>query len=112
MAAPATFNMINKVAGGIADTPTAGVLCEALGAGIPLVMAPMAKHALWGHPQFLLNLSALATAGVQLLDPTTGADRPTPIHSGTGALVAARFDPSWLVDAVRSVTRTQLSLES
>ena len=107
--APATFNMINKVAGGIADTTVAGLLCEVLGAGTPMVMVPMAKHALWGHPRFVENLSALTNTGVLLLDPISGTSRPTAIDSGSGDQVAAQFDVSWLVDAVRAVTRARLS---
>src|SRR5688500_936304 len=34
---PATFNTINKAAAGINDTYALGVLCEALGTGIPTV---------------------------------------------------------------------------
>src|SRR5690348_8403982 len=42
--APATFNTMNKWALGIADTLAAGTLCEYLGRGIPIVVAPCLKQ--------------------------------------------------------------------
>jgi hypothetical protein len=38
--APATFNTINKWAAGIADTLALGLLCEATGKGLPVVVLP------------------------------------------------------------------------
>ena len=38
--APATFNTLNKWAAGIADTLALGLLCEATGKGLPVVVLP------------------------------------------------------------------------
>nr|WP_255648607.1 flavoprotein [Frankia sp. ArI3] len=38
--APATFNTVNKIVAGISDTLALGLLNEALGAGLPIIMAP------------------------------------------------------------------------
>ena len=41
--APATFNTINKWAAGIADTLALGLLCEATGKGLPVVVLPVSE---------------------------------------------------------------------
>ncbi|GHJ48344.1 hypothetical protein Cs7R123_56860 [Catellatospora sp. TT07R-123] len=74
--APATFNTINQWAAGINDTAALGVLNEALGAGVPIVVAPHTKDELAAHPAFRRNVEVLSTAGVRFtalgaLDPVT-----------------------------------------
>lgn len=44
--APATYNTINKFAQGIADTYALGLLSEALGLGIPVVILPFINSVL------------------------------------------------------------------
>jgi hypothetical protein len=48
--APATFNTINKWAAGIADTLALGLLCEATGKGLPVVVLPYLNAAHGEHP--------------------------------------------------------------
>jgi len=38
--APATFNTVNKLAAGIADTLALGLLCEYLALAVPIVLPP------------------------------------------------------------------------
>lgn len=66
VAAPLTFNTINKWAAGINDNPALGVLNEALGGGIPIVASPVTNSALAAHPAFARSLDILAAAGVRL----------------------------------------------
>jgi phosphopantothenoylcysteine decarboxylase len=63
---PATFNTINKWALGIADTLALGILCEALGSGLPIVAVPCLKDSLANHPAFKSSLSFLHEAGVTI----------------------------------------------
>jgi Flavoprotein len=101
VACPLTFNTANKAAVGIMDTSAAGVLCDALGAGVPIVAAPMVNNRLWGHPAWASTLRTLTAAGVRFVDPRTGrVGDPSPVRSGTGPEVVAAFDPAWIVDAV------------
>lgn len=72
--APATFNTINKWALGINDTPSLGVLNEALGSGVPIVVSPYVKESLAAHPAFSKSLEALSACGVELT--ATEALRP------------------------------------
>jgi phosphopantothenoylcysteine decarboxylase len=93
---PATFNTINKAVLGVADTYALGVLCEALGNGVPVVMAPMVNDKLWGHPAWTGSLDMLRRAGVVLVDVVGGGAVPAPVRSGTGDRVVANFDPRWM----------------
>ena len=68
---PATFNTINKWAAGISDTFALGILNEALGLGLPIVVAPYAKPPLASHPAFDHSVRFLRAAGVVLLDTET-----------------------------------------
>ncbi|MBN1173023.1 MAG: flavoprotein [Micromonosporaceae bacterium] len=97
---PATFNTVNKAACGIADTYAMGVLCEAIGAGVPVAMFPMINNRLWGHLALASNLETLQEAGVRLFDPATGRHGARPGDSGSGDEVVARFDPAWILAAL------------
>jgi phosphopantothenoylcysteine synthetase/decarboxylase len=74
IAAPATFNTLNKWAAGISDTFALGILNEAIGLGVPVVASPYAKASLAAHPAFERSLQVLAGAGVRLTE--TEALRP------------------------------------
>ena len=69
VAAPVTFNSINKWAAGFSDTLALGVLNEMLGAGIPIIAAPTVKPVLRRHPAYADSVGRLADAGVTMLDP-------------------------------------------
>lgn len=95
---PGTFNTLNKLRAGISDTPALGVLNDALGAGVPLLVVPMVNVRLAGHPAWHATLQDLRGQGVAFLDPNTGKPGPLlPLESGTGADVASRFDPGHLL---------------
>ena len=64
---PATFNTINKWAAGISDTFALGILNEAIGLKLPIVVAPYAKPTLAAHPAFKRNLLTLTEWGVGVL---------------------------------------------
>ena len=48
--APATYNTINKWANGISDNYALGILAEAVGLRIPVVVLPFVNSALASHP--------------------------------------------------------------
>jgi hypothetical protein len=100
---PLTFNTANKAAAGIMDSPAAGVLCDAIGAAVPIVAVPMVNNRLWGHPIWPTTLRVLTGAGVRLVDPRTGGE-PGPVPSGRGPEVVVAFDPHWAADAVAPAT--------
>jgi flavoprotein len=98
---PLTFNTGNKLALGIADTQPLSLLAEALGARKRTVVVPFVNESLWQHPEWESRLKTLVNVGVRLVDPATGEPSVEPLASGTGDDVARRFDPSWVVDALR-----------
>ncbi|TYB61393.1 flavoprotein [Nonomuraea sp. PA05] len=82
--APATYNTINKFAQGTADTYALGVLSEAPGLGIPVVVLPFVNSALASRAPFLRSVESLRSEGVRVLlgpgmfephPPSTGGDR-------------------------------------
>ncbi|MEV6983907.1 flavoprotein [Sphaerisporangium sp. NPDC051017] len=80
---PATFNTINKWAGGISDTLALGLLNEAIGLGLPLVVVPWPNVALARHPAFAVSVERLTSCGVSvLLDPER---LPQPASGAPGA---------------------------
>lgn len=94
LVAPATFNTVNKLAGGIADTYPLGVLAEAIGTGTRMIMVPFVNEKLAGHPIWPESVRRLRSAtGVSIMDPRTGRlDELTPIVPGSGEAVADRFE--------------------
>jgi phosphopantothenoylcysteine synthetase/decarboxylase len=76
IAAPMTFNTINKWAAGINDNVALGVLNEALGARAPIVAAPVTGPVLAAHPAFARSVQILTDAGVDFTatDAIAGPD--------------------------------------
>jgi phosphopantothenoylcysteine decarboxylase len=77
---PATFNTINKWAAGISDTFALGILNEAIGLKLPIVIVPYAKPSLAAHPAFDASVKKLMSWGVHMLPNTVirAAGKPTP----------------------------------
>lgn len=69
LAAPITFNTLNKVAAGISDTLAASLLNELVGAKVPTVFAPCVKLALRNHPAYQVSHGRLSACGTKLLEP-------------------------------------------
>ncbi|MFD1571099.1 bifunctional phosphopantothenoylcysteine decarboxylase/phosphopantothenate--cysteine ligase CoaBC [Halorubrum laminariae] len=67
--APATANTAGKVAAAIDDTPVTTCATTALGADVPVVMAPAMHEPMYDHPGVLDALDRLESWGVTLVDP-------------------------------------------
>jgi phosphopantothenoylcysteine decarboxylase/phosphopantothenate--cysteine ligase len=67
--APATANMIAKLAHGLADD-LVSTLCLATEA--PLAIAPAMNHRMWRHPATQANVATLRARGVQVIGPDDG----------------------------------------
>jgi len=81
--APATADMLAKLAHGIADDM---VCLSALASSAPLVLAPAMNHFMWLHPAVQANVATLRARGAHIVGPDTG-----PLASdfvGMGRLVA------------------------
>lgn len=91
IAAPLTFNSLNKWASGISDTLALGLLNEALGLGLPITTAPCIKEALRRHPAYPRSVDVLTSAGVPVLDP---AEVVVPTTDGPPTLYWSRVLPT------------------
>jgi phosphopantothenoylcysteine decarboxylase/phosphopantothenate--cysteine ligase len=67
--APATANLIGKLASGIADDLVSTVL---LAVKAPLLLAPAMNVAMWQHPAVQANVETLRSRGVQMVGPEEG----------------------------------------
>ncbi len=79
--APATADLLAKVAHGLADDLLTNVL---LTAQCPIVMAPAMHSQMWEHPATQANVQTLRSRGVVVVDPAVG--RLTGADSGPGRL--------------------------
>lgn len=94
LAAPLSFNTLNKWAAGISDTLALGILNELLGTQVPIIAAPCAKSPLRAHPAYVASIKLLSSSAVTFLDPDRTVVRP-PAEPVT-------FDWAQLVDALNS----------
>ena len=69
MVAPATANVLAKLAHGLADDLLTSTLLEF---GGPLVVAPAMHTGMWEHPATRRNLETLAGRGVRVVGPESG----------------------------------------
>ena len=67
--APATANIIGKMAGGICDDL---VSTMAVAASCPILLAPAMNNSMWAHPAVRANVAKLDTFGCDMVGPTEG----------------------------------------
>ncbi|MFD1642164.1 bifunctional phosphopantothenoylcysteine decarboxylase/phosphopantothenate--cysteine ligase CoaBC [Halohasta litorea] len=67
--APATANTVGKIAGAIDDTPVTTTATTALGAGLPVVIAPAMHEPMYDHPGVLEAIERVESWGVDFVDP-------------------------------------------
>lgn len=77
LVAPCTFNTFNKLAHGIADTLATAMVADALGAGLPVFVAPSMNPGLWNHPQTRESHRRLESWGCTIIEPQVGDTRVT-----------------------------------
>jgi phosphopantothenoylcysteine synthetase/decarboxylase len=80
--APATFNTINKLACGIADTYPLSSVAEAIGRGVPTVIVPAVNTALAARRPFRRSLEELRAEGVRVLFGAADGWEPLPPGQG------------------------------
>lgn len=67
LVAPGGFNSISKFALGLADDMPSGLVCEAIGRGVPVTIEVQVGPGFAGHPILGTHLDALEAAGVELV---------------------------------------------
>lgn len=96
LVAPATANLIAKLAGGHADDL---VTATVLAARCPVVVAPAMNDAMWAKPVLKSNLALLEERGFKIVEPESG--RLASGHTGSGRLASAAAIFGALEAAVR-----------
>jgi phosphopantothenoylcysteine synthetase/decarboxylase len=96
LVAPATANLIGKIAGGRSDDIVTATL---LAARCPVVLAPAMNDAMWAKAAVQENLATLRRRGVTVVEPEAG--HLASGHTGTGRLAGAQSIFNALVHAVR-----------
>src|SRR6266511_2449689 len=96
LVAPATANLIGRIAGGRSDDIVTATL---LAARCPVVVAPAMNDAMWSKPAVQENLATLRRRGVTIVEPESG--HLASGHIGTGRLASAQAIFKALVHAAR-----------
>jgi phosphopantothenoylcysteine decarboxylase/phosphopantothenate--cysteine ligase len=99
--APATANVIGRVASGRSDDIVTATL---LAARCPVVVAPAMNDAMWSKPAVQTNIDVLRTRGIIVVEPETG--HLASGHVGTGRLA----DASKLLKAMSQAVRLRYDL--
>src|SRR5712691_1880501 len=97
LVAPATANVIGRVASGRSDDIVTATL---LAARCPVVVAPAMNDAMWSKPPVQENISKLRHRGITVVEPEVG--HLASGHVGTGRLADASKLLKAMADAVRS----------
>lgn len=71
--APATSNLINKFATGIADDAVTALWQAVWGRGKPMLIVPAMNTQMWNYPATRDSLAKLQSWGVRILQPADGA---------------------------------------
>src|SRR5436190_24226920 len=74
--APCSFNSLNKLAHGIADSLALSVAAEAIGRGTPVIVAPSLNQPLLDHPMAQASLRRLPEWGVTIVPPVDAGEGP------------------------------------
>jgi len=74
--APCSFNSLNKLAHGIADSLALSVAAEAIGRKTPVIVAPSLNQPLLNHPEAQASLRKLPEWGVRIVPPVDEGEGP------------------------------------
>ena len=74
--APCSFNSLNKLAHGIADSLALSVVAEAIGRRTPVFVAPSLNQPLLEHPQAQESLRTLPAWNVTIVPPVDDGEGP------------------------------------
>src|SRR5215211_3345154 len=74
--APCSFNSLNKLAHGIADSLALSVVAEAIGRKTPVIVGPSLNQPLLDHPEAQASLRKLPGWGVTVVPPVDDGEGP------------------------------------
>ncbi|WP_459195021.1 bifunctional phosphopantothenoylcysteine decarboxylase/phosphopantothenate--cysteine ligase CoaBC [Halosimplex sp. J119] len=88
--APATANTVGKIAAAVDDTPVTTCATTALGAGVPVVVAPAMHEPMYDHPGVLEAIDRVESWGVEFVDPRVEEGKAKIATEDAIALATAR----------------------
>jgi len=88
--APATANTVGKMAAAIDDTPVTTCATTALGADLPVVVAPAMHEPMYDHPGVLDSIERVESWGVSFVDPRIEEGKAKIATEGAIATAVAR----------------------
>src|SRR5207253_5366960 len=74
--APCSFNSLNKLAHGIADSLALSVVAEAIGRKTPVIVGPSLNQPLLDHPEAQASLQKLPSWGLTIVPPVDKGEGP------------------------------------
>lgn len=101
--APATANIIGKVANGIADDALSTLLLAF--SGKPVIMAPAMNCEMWAHPAVQRNIATLKSWGIRMVGPEEGE-----LACGVSG-VGRMAEPEQIADAICQGERLKVNPE-
>ncbi|WP_227354766.1 bifunctional phosphopantothenoylcysteine decarboxylase/phosphopantothenate--cysteine ligase CoaBC [Haladaptatus salinisoli] len=90
LVAPATANTVGKIASAVDDTPVTTCATTALGAEVPVVVAPAMHEPMYDHPGVLDAIERVASWGVEFVEPRIEEGKAKIAAEDTIALEVAR----------------------
>jgi phosphopantothenoylcysteine synthetase/decarboxylase len=94
--APATYNTVNKLAAGVADTYALTSIAELIGRRVPTVIVPFVNSALAGRAPFGRSVAALRGEGVRVLLGAEDGWMPHPPGTGSDRQLAFPWEAAFL----------------
>ena len=110
--APATANTVGKVAAAVDDTPVTTCATTALGAGVPVVVAPAMHEPMYDHPGVLSAIGQLEAWGVSFVDPRVEEGKAKIAAEDAIVTGAARATTPQTLDGERVVVTSGATTES
>ena len=90
LVAPATANTVGKMAAAIDDTPVTTCATTAIGAGLPVVVAPAMHEPMYDHPGVLDSIETLEEWGIDFVPPRIEEGKAKIAENDAIALQTAR----------------------
>ncbi|WP_436907216.1 bifunctional phosphopantothenoylcysteine decarboxylase/phosphopantothenate--cysteine ligase CoaBC [Halosimplex marinum] len=90
LVAPATANTVGKIAAAVDDTPVTTCATTALGADVPVVVAPAMHEPMYDHPGVLAAIDRVESWGVEFVDPRIEEGKAKIATADAIALATAR----------------------
>ena len=75
--APCSFNSLNKLAQGIADSLALSIIADLIGRQFPIVVALSLNPALFAHPRTCTSMRTLREWGISVIEPAPVGDELT-----------------------------------